>query len=228
MSKFIEVIAIVEGKTEQIFIEEILAPYLAAKNIYIHATQVSKPGQKGGDVRFEKVKKDIGLHLKQRPDTYITTLVDYYGIKTWPGIETIPSGASPAVISASINKATVDAVQFLYAQQRSDVRFVPYMAIHEFESLLFSDTAVLAAALSVREDKVIEILQECGEPEAINNSPSTAPSKRLAALTEQGIFPKTTMGITIAKKIGIQRIREKCPLFNAWLTRFESLVGESA
>ena len=47
MSDYIEVIAIVEGKTEQIFIESILAPYLGYKGIGIRATQVSKPGQKG-------------------------------------------------------------------------------------------------------------------------------------------------------------------------------------
>ncbi|HPE10421.1 MAG TPA: DUF4276 family protein [Saprospiraceae bacterium] len=226
MSKFIEVIAIVEGRTEQIFIEDILAPYLATKKIYIRATQVSKPGQKGGDVRFERVQKDIGLHLKQRSDTYITTLVDYYGIKSWPGLETVPSRATPGAISTILHKATIDAVQAVYAQQRADVRFVPYMAIHEFEALLFSDTTVLASALGVSEHKVISILQECGEPEAINNSPVTAPSKRLGTLSANGAFPKTTKGIAIAKEIGVDRMREKCPLFNSWLQKLESLVGE--
>ena len=81
MSDYIEVIAIVEGKTEQVFVESVLQPYLAQQNIFISATQVSKPGQKGGDVRFSRVSRDIERHLKQRPDTYVTTLVDYYGIK---------------------------------------------------------------------------------------------------------------------------------------------------
>ena len=48
MNNFIEVMAIVEGRTEQAFIERVLAPYLANKNIFIRATQISKPGQKGG------------------------------------------------------------------------------------------------------------------------------------------------------------------------------------
>lgn len=46
MSDYIEIMAIVEGKTEQIFIESILAPYLGYRNIGMYATQVSKPGQK--------------------------------------------------------------------------------------------------------------------------------------------------------------------------------------
>jgi len=81
MNNYIEVIVIVEGKTEQTFIESILAPYLGLKYIGMRATQVSKPGQKGGDVKFTRVKKDVRNHLKQRRDTYISTFVDYYGIK---------------------------------------------------------------------------------------------------------------------------------------------------
>ena len=33
MSDYIEVIAIVEGKTEQVFVESVLQPYLAQQNI---------------------------------------------------------------------------------------------------------------------------------------------------------------------------------------------------
>lgn len=73
-------IAIVEGKTEQVFVESVCKRHLAQQNIFISATQVSKPGQKGGDVRFSRVGRDIERHLKQRPDTCITTLVDYYGV----------------------------------------------------------------------------------------------------------------------------------------------------
>ena len=88
MSKFVEVIVLVEGQTEQKFIKEILAPYLQAKNIYLTPTIVSKPGQKGGDVRFDRVMDDIGRHLKQRSNTFLTLLIDYYGIKgDWPGLD---------------------------------------------------------------------------------------------------------------------------------------------
>lgn len=225
MSSFINVIAIVEGRTEQIFIEELLAPYLAVKNIYINATQASKPGQKGGDVCFERVQKDIGLHLKQRSDTYITTLLDYYGTKSWPGLNKVPSRSNPQEISQIITIATIEKVNTLYEKYRSSVRFIPYIAIHEFEALLFSDKTILAKALSVNETKISAILQECGQPEAINNSPNTAPSKRLASLTERGIFAKTTLGIKIARDTGIPCIRKKCPLFDTWLHQLESLVG---
>ena len=66
MSRYVEVMAIVEGSTEETFINRILAPYLSHRNIGMRATQVSKPGEKGGDVKFSRVKNDIRLHLKQR------------------------------------------------------------------------------------------------------------------------------------------------------------------
>lgn len=40
MSKFIEVMVIVEGKTEEIFVNRILVPYLSAKGISLHGETV--------------------------------------------------------------------------------------------------------------------------------------------------------------------------------------------
>lgn len=228
MSDFIEVIAIVEGKTEEIFINSLLKPYLAQKMVFMTATQVTKPGQKGGDVRFERVKKDLEIHLKQRADTYVTTLVDFYGVREWPGIDLVPANASPAKIAEIVNGATHATVVELFAAQRADRRFIPHMAIHEFEALLFSDSASLATELDIAEEKVTAVLNECGEPEAINNSPVTAPSKRLDGWSRNGEFPKTTSGIAVARSIGIQKMREQCPLFDAWLQRFEAIVGGQA
>ncbi len=225
MSDYIEVIAIVEGKTEQVFVEQVLKPYLEEKMIFISATQVSKPGQKGGDVKFSRVINDIRIHLKQRADIYVTTLVDYYGIKEWPGIETLADHLSPAQIAEHLNEATRQQVVSAFASQQADRRFIPYIAVHEFEALLFSDSAVLASELGVGEDQVRQVLAECGEPEAINNGRETAPSKRLDHWSPNGKFAKTTAGIAIAQQIGIARMREQCPLFNSWLAQFEALVG---
>lgn len=226
MSNYIEVIAIVEGKTEQVFVESVLAPYLALKRIYITATQVSKPGEKGGDVRFVKVERDLGNHLKQRTNTFVTTMVDYYGVKEWPGLESLGKSLTPTQIAAHLNQATQDKVNTLFPNQRPAERFIPFMLIHEFEALLFSDSETLASELNIDEQRIMTVLEECGEPEAINNSPQTAPSKRLDKWSRYGKFAKTTTGIAIASSIGIPKIREKCPLFNAWLDTLESLVEE--
>lgn len=225
MSSHIEVMVIVEGKTEEIFITSLLAPYMAEKNIFMRATQASKPGQKGGDIRFERVKNDIGHHLKQRSDTYVTTLIDYYGVREWPGIHLVPERASSRQISEIVNSETKRKVVDLFSGEHAERRFIPYIAIHEFEALHFSDSKILADALQVSEAEIIEVLNRCGDPEEINNSPETAPSKRLDKWCSNGRFPKTTVGIAIVRSIGVSSLREKCPLFNAWLESLEAIVG---
>ena len=223
MSNYIEVIAIVEGRTVQIFIERILAPYIGHKNIGMRATQVSKPGQKGGDVRFSRVRRDLENHLKQRADTYVTTFIDYYGTKEWPGLDLVPPNALPAQIAGTINEATRTQVVSLFSDQQAERRFIPFVAVHEFEALLFSDAGILAGQLGIDESNVATVISACGSPEKINNDPLTAPSKRLDAWSANGKFLKTTMGIAIAQEIGIDKIRNASPLFDAWLTRFEEI-----
>ncbi len=224
MSSSGRVMVIVEGRTEQIFIREILAPYLGAKGVFLRATVLSKSGQKGGDVRFVRARKDIAEHLKQDKDVCVSLLVDYYGIgKDWPGLKDVRSGASPTEVAATVCSATQSAIDTEFAEQyRSDVRFVPNIAVHEFEALLFSDPVALASEIKVKPHAVEAIVQACGEPEAIDNSRKTAPSKRIEQLYAR--FKKTTNGIEVARKIGIDRMRSRCPVFDSWLLRLESLT----
>jgi len=224
MSNYIEVMVIVEGKTEEIFINSMVTPYLAPKNIFVQATQVTKPGQKGGDVRFDRVKRDLAIHLKQRKDTYVTLFVDYYGIKSdWPGLDLVKKGATPKQIARTINHTTKTRAVELFSEQNAETRFIPFIAVHEFEALLFSDPGLLASHLEVKLSEVNTVLAECGGPEAINNNPNTAPSKRLDEWSKNGKFPKTTTGITIARDVGLKKMREECPLFDTWLHTFETI-----
>jgi hypothetical protein len=222
MSKFAEVVVLVEGKSEQIFTQSILTPYLAGKSIYMTPIIISKPGQKGGDVKFARVKNDIGLHLKQRRDTFLTLFIDYYGLKgDWPGLEKAKKQSIPGSKAEKINAATMNKVKRLFDDCRAGSRFIPYVAMHEFEAMLFSDPKILADSLGVRQSNIEKILMECGEPENIDDSPHSAPSKRLEILSTQ--FKKTTTGIAIAKAIGLDKIRLQCPIFNAWLSSIELL-----
>jgi hypothetical protein len=222
MSEYAEIVALVEGPTEKIFIADILVPYLAARGVFMRPIIISKPGQKGGDVKFDRVKNDIELHLKQRSDTYLTLFVDYYGInKDWPGLEEAKKQTTPKRKAERINRATKARVNELYRDWDSERRFIPYVSMHEFEALLFSEPQKLAEQLNVSKSKIDRILSDCGEPENIDDSPQTAPSKRLEDLSDR--FKKTSTGITIAKAIGLTKIRERCPIFTNWLRFVEDL-----
>ncbi|MBN2441194.1 MAG: DUF4276 family protein [Spirochaetales bacterium] len=223
MNKFIEIITIVEGRTEEIFIKKILGEYLSHKNIYMIPIQISKPGQKGGDVKFSRAIKDITIHMKQRQDTYISLLIDYYGLKNdWPGFNEAQQETVPSNIASIINKATHKAVNDKLSGYGSASRFIPNIEMHEFEALLFSDASCLATALQVPQSAIDNVINQFGDPEKIDDSPLTAPSKRLENFYPR--YKKTSTGIVIAQNIGIEKIRSKCKIFNNWLIRLEALI----
>lgn len=225
MSSYAEVVVLVEGPTEMRFVKQLLVPYMAVQGVFLTPVILSKPGQKGGDVKFERAKNDIGNHLKQRMDTSVTLLVDYYGIRgDWPGYEESKREKDHTEKYSILTRYTDQQVQQLFPEQNQRRRFIPYVSMYETEALYFSDPACLAENLGVPKRKIDAILDECGEPEKINDHSTTAPSKRLETLSNR--FKKTSTGITIAEGIGIGKMREKCPLFNSWLTKLESLVGE--
>ena len=226
MSKQVIVKVVVEGQTEEKFIKEIVAPFLRTRNIIIKPTVLTKKGQNGGDVKFERVKRDVLSHLKGKEATHVSYFVDYYGLKEWPNKDSIPAHSSPQQIADILNQAATAELEKERDSDKLNIkqRFLPYMAVHEFEALLFRNSQILADEMSVSITTVEHVLAECGTPEQINNSPNTAPSKRLEQWKPD--YSKTTDGIAIAHKIGLNTMREKCPLFNEWLSAIEGLQEE--
>jgi len=225
MNKQFWITVLCEGKTEQKFIKSILSPYFQQKNIIMTPIIVSKKGEKGGDVKFQRVKGDIVTALSQSNISAVTTFVDYYGIKEWPGKNDVLQNSTPEQIADCLNQATKNAICSKYDNLNPQNRFIPFVAVHEFETLLFSNSKVLAEHLHIEQNKVDEVLSEHdGCPEKINNSPETAPSKRLEKWDAR--YGKTTAGIAIADAIGIDEMRKKCPLFDAWLRTLERKAEE--
>jgi hypothetical protein len=71
------------------------------------------------------------------------------------------------------------------------------------------------------ENFVSNTLEECNNnPENINNSPITAPSKRIV---KESQYIKTTHAPLILKNIGLTKIRKKCAGFDEWLSKLENL-----
>jgi hypothetical protein len=225
----VEIYILTEGQTEQTFVRDVLAPYMAYKNIYIYPVLIGKPGHKGGDIRFERAEKDICRLLKQRKGTYISTMFDYFRIDTkWPGKEKVQKKVTSGINLIASDKAKILEKE-AYAQIANSFpnycpenRFVPYISMHEFEALLFSDIDILADKTGMDILGVKEIIGDYNNPEEIDDDPQKAPSKRLESLNPG--YRKVAMGKIISENIGIQTIREKCPHFNEWLTKFEALT----
>ncbi|MGB2611005.1 MAG: DUF4276 family protein, partial [Isosphaeraceae bacterium] len=103
-------------------------------------------------------------------------------------------------------------------------RFIPFVVMHEFEALLFSDCARFANGIGRKNlaERFQAIRDEFNSPEEINDSPLTHPSCRVAELVPD--YQKPIWGNIAALEIGFDRIRSECPHFRAWLERLESLT----
>jgi hypothetical protein len=149
-------------------------------------------------------------------------MFDYFRIEPdWPGKEKSCRCSSASDKAQVIEVAMLEIFAQMFPKCDIRSRFIPYIEMYEFEALLFSDAGILAEKINVKSTSIETILNECGQPEEINDGPKTAPSKRLETLNKG--YRKVAMGKTISEAIGIQQIRKKCPHFNQWLSKIEQL-----
>ncbi|CAE6686904.1 DUF4276 family protein [Paraburkholderia haematera] len=224
----VELIVVGEGQTEETFVRDVLAPALSASQIYASARLINTSrDQRGGALSLERVRKFIGHTLRQRADTYVTTLFDLYGLdKTFRGVAET-KGLTPAARAARIGKLLHEDV-VAFADCRPE-RFIPHVQPHEFESLLFSDITSLCDVEPGWQEQsapLIAARAAVDDPEWINDSPQTAPSKRLEQL--QSRYRKVRHGPVAAARIGLDRIREQCPHFRQWYDRIVKLPALQA
>jgi len=226
----VEVYVVVEGHTEQTFIREVLAPHLAVRKVFLRAPLIGQSGHKGGNIRFDRAVRDIRNFLKcsKTRCVYVSTMFDYFRIEPdWPGRADVSrrlaggSKLSAVEKAAVMESATLARMTELVSHPQVDKRFIPYFSMHEFEALLFSDADTLARSIRVGVTRIQDVLAGHASPEDINDDPDGAPSKRLLALNPA--YRKVAMGKTIAEAVGIDQMRERCPHFDAWVGKLESL-----
>ena len=200
-----------------------LAESLRDRDVYITPIILGVPGHQGGRTNYVRIKKDILLRLKQDQSSYCTTMIDYYGLGGgFPGNPPPPELSTLQKVEQLEVSVKQDVCQDI-PQLRPDLRFVPYLSLHEYEALLFSDPTALASSLGLLglARHFQQIRDEFPTPEDIDNGPLTAPSKRILAL-HRG-YKKVIEGTIAAKAIGVQRMRQECAHFDAWVTQVESL-----
>ena len=210
---------IVEGQTELTVFTNILAPYIFFKTgSYISFSTLKCTG--GGITNYSKLFVELRNHLRDK-EKILTTFFDYYGI--------LESHHFPNYQEAKQKQFDpTKGVQLLEQGMIEDLKskgietknFVPYIQLHEFEALLFSSAEgfSLFNNSSIVEE-IRNITAHYQNPESINDSPLTAPSKRIIAIFEkQGMkYEKIIDGNNIATKIGINTFMECCPRFREWV-----------
>jgi len=220
----------VEGETEEAFVNELLADHLRGFGYEIVSARLignARLRERRGGIRaWNTVKKDILNHLKEDTDCMATTMVDYYGLpqmgdRAWPG--RAEAGKLPfADKSAYVERALLADVAQELGGEFEARRFLPFVVMHEFEGLLFSDCRAFAEAIARPQltNRFRDIRQQFATPEEINDSPITAPSKRLEGLIAG--YEKPLFGTLAALRMGLDTIRSECPHFRDWLERLEA------
>lgn len=217
-----------EGQTEQTFATNVLKPHLAKVGVYLQATiliaHAKKKGKvhRGGGRKYVPMKNDIRRFLTQEKagDVFFTTMIDLYAIHTeFPGLDKAEK------LRHSPDKR-VEALERAFAEDIDDLRFVPYIQLHEYETYLFSDPTQFRFFYDHHE-KAISALKAIADgyttPELIDDGPLSAPSKRIIAELPDYEGAKSAVGPQVAELIGLDVIRGKCPHFSAWLSRLEQL-----
>ncbi|HML76410.1 MAG TPA: DUF4276 family protein [Anaerohalosphaeraceae bacterium] len=207
---------LVEGQTEETFVSDVLGPFLNQSNIYPYAVLFRK---QGGSFGYQSCRKIILNALKQDRLAYVTTLVDFYGLpKDWPGREQANSHKHYLDKADMVEKALSGDICEQLGSSFNLNRFIPYVQMHEFEALLFSNTSAWA------EDKIslqLEVIKQSFScPEDINDRYETCPSRRILNVLTN--YNKIIDGIIAAKKIGLAAMRTACPHFNEWITKLEN------
>lgn len=145
----------VEGQTEEDFVKEILAPHLLGQGYSLVAARLmgSARGRdrRGGIRSWPAARRDIVHHLREDPRCVATTMVDYYGMpqhgpRAWPG-RAVAGSREPSQRSEAVEEAVVADVGRAVGTSFDARRFIPYVVMHEFEALLFSDCDGFAGAV---------------------------------------------------------------------------------
>ncbi len=192
----------VEGTTEERFIKTLLAPYFSQKGIYVTPVSIN------GNVSVDRVAHEM-RNLAYNFD-YVSTFYDFYGFKG--KVE----GETKTTLESKIKESI---------KMELRAKLIPYIQMYEFEGLLFSSPEAIAMvlqdeSLSVWANDILKSFNN--NPEKVNDSVETAPSKRLEKSTN---YRKTTHGPNIAEQIGLAKMRDMCPGFDDWLTKLERLVS---
>ncbi len=208
---------LVEGQTEEAFVNEVLTPHYAQISIFVTPMIVeTSRGYKGGIVSYAKVKPQIERLCRQDRSAWITTLFDLYALPN-----DFPAKSSMHYPQQGTGAQKAIFLETHFDENVNEPNFIANLMVYEFEALLFVQPEKFSDWTNSQQivKQLLNIAQSYETPEQINDSPQTAPSKRIKSLMPE--YQKTFHGPLIAADIGLDALRRACPHFNAWLLKLE-------
>jgi len=215
---------LVEGQTEQEFVDKVLGPHLHAHSVWVHSliVETSRDAQgvkRRGGGRWKQWGRDLRRVAMQQngPDVRLSTMFDLYGLPDdYPGL------AEHSSVMDTVRRAEL--LEACMAAEVDDHRLVPYLQRHEFEALVLASLDPLERILA-EEDRIglksLATVVAASSPENVNDGPTTAPSKRLKQAIPS--YRKTLHGPLAVEATGLETLRKACPRFGAWVSKLEAL-----
>jgi hypothetical protein len=211
----IRVTVSVEGYTEEAFVKDVLYEHFLSRGIILTAINME------GNISLDRIIPELVRHY--HGCNFLTTFYDFYGFKK----------NSLYLNGDDLEKEILERLTLTLKRNGHILslhRFRPYIQMHEFEGLLFSNVEAFRLLYNVRDehiDRLRVIRQGFNTPEDIINSKETSPSHRLEDLKIG--YRKVEFGPILARKIGLNVIRTECQRFNHWIIWLENVVlGSSA
>jgi hypothetical protein len=222
---------VVEGACEEAFVNDVLAPHLVKFMIYTSARRVQtgwdnirrKPA-KGGLLKYLKFKSDLLKWIesdKVSKDSWYSSMMDLYA---FPQDDKSPYNSTIQAIANPYEK--IKTLEEAISNDINCNRFIPYVQLHEFESFLLVDPDRLLIMYPDKATYVKRLKTDIAFPtnvELINESPHSAPSKRIIRFLPEYEGQKAQVGPLIADDIGLTKLRVSCKHFNDWIIKLESI-----
>jgi hypothetical protein len=216
----------VEGQTEEFFVDRMLRHHLNAHGVKVERSLLAKrdfapDGLRGGFINWPAMEADMRNWFADNPDTAttevrFTTFLDLYAMpREVPGYPGLRAATTPA---------HVEAIEGAIGAKLTEPRFYPYLQRHEFEALLLAHPPALSSIFSDSADRVAALEASIAgiDPEDIDHGRATHPAARIQAAISDYYDLKASHGYWVAAEVGLERMRDRCPRFRAWLERWEA------
>ncbi len=138
----------------------------------------------------------------------------------FPGYEDAAKKVDPYERVATLEKALGEDIDH--------PRFVPYIQLHEFEALIFSDPTKLDVQYfehNIAIQRLVEIASQSDTPELIDDGAESAPSKRIIKEIPEYEWMKASAGPLVVQEIGLPTILSKCTHFGEWFEKLKALTA---
>ncbi|TWD69872.1 uncharacterized protein DUF4276 [Rathayibacter rathayi] len=217
------VVIVVEGQTEEAFVNEVLQPHLgydavSLTPIVVHTSRSADGHAHRGGGSWQHYQNHLRRLLQQPHWDLVTTMIDFYGYPDDAPWCSCTSLHDQPTCAESRETGMRDA--FAY-----NPRFLPFISLHEFETLIIAAGSQKSSILGDADApaKFRHMLNSVeGNAEALNNGPLTAPSKRvLAALPD---YRKVRDGVAVLEG-DLGPALDHAPRFHDWV---DLLAGAGA